>query len=116
MMEPVTWKPGMGLSRARNRNVAPTRGRGTQGIWDEAIRVEAEQVARSYGVRLADDDSTFAAKVRMVIWSKADYVVDVREDERAKRLPPIRRTRKTKKGLQMTTEQCPEFIGDRSRS
>ena len=68
-------------------------------IRDEAIRAEAERIARSYGVRLADDDSTFAAKVRMVIRSKAEDVVDEREEERAKRfLPPTRRTRKTRKG------------------
>ena len=47
----------------------------------------------------SDDDGTFAAKVRMAIRSKAEDVVDEREEERAKRfLPPTRRTRKTKKG------------------
>ena len=65
----------------------------------EAVRVEAERIARSYGVRLADDDSTFAAKVRMVIQDKAAEVVDKRDEERAKRfLPPAQRARKTKKG------------------
>ena len=75
------------------------RGRKTlKAIRDEAVRVEAERIARSYGVRLADD-STFAAKVRMVIQDKAAEVVDEREEERAKRfLPPVRRARKTKKG------------------
>ena len=74
-------------------------GEALKAIRDEAVRVEAERIARSYGVRLADDDSTFAAKVRMVILSKAEDVVDEREEERAKRfLPPTRRTRKTKKG------------------
>ena len=74
-------------------------GEALKAIRDEAVRVEAERIARSYGVRLADDDSTFAAKVRMVIGSKAEDVVDEREEERAKRfLPPTRRTRKTKKG------------------
>ena len=74
-------------------------GEALKAIRDEAVRVEAERIARSYGVRLADDDSTFAAKVRMVILSNAEDVVDEREEERAKRfLPPTRRTRKTKKG------------------
>ena len=36
----------------------------SKAIRDEAIRVEAERIARGYGVRLADDDSTFAAKVK----------------------------------------------------
>ena len=64
-------------------------GEALKAIRDEAVRVEAERIARSYGVRLADDDSTFAAKVRMVILSKAEDVVDEREEERAKRfLPP----------------------------
>ena len=68
-------------------------------IRDEVIQVEAEQIARSCGVRFADGDSTFAAKVRMVTWSKAEDVVDEREEKRAKRfLPPTRRNRKTKKG------------------
>ena len=74
-------------------------GEALKAIRDEAIRVEAERIARSYGVCLADDDSTFAAEVRMVIRGKAEDVVDEREEERAKRfLPPTRRTRKTKKG------------------
>ena len=76
------------------------RGRKTlKAIRDEAVRVEAERIARSYGARLADDDSTFAAKVRMVTQDKAAEVVDEREEERAKRfLPPVWRARKTKKG------------------
>ena len=74
-------------------------GEALKAIRDEAVRVEAERFERGYGVRLADDDSTYAAKVRMVILSKAEDVVDEREEERAKRfLPPTRRTRKTKKG------------------
>ena len=66
-------------------------GEALKAMRDEAVRVEAERIARSYGVRLADDDSTFAAKVRMVIQDQA-------AEERAKRfLPPVRRARKTKK-------------------
>ena len=73
-------------------------GEALKAMRDEAVRVEAERIARSYGVRLADDDSTFAAKVRMVIQDQAAEVVDEREEERAKRfLPPVRRARKTKK-------------------
>ena len=57
----------------------PHRGReALKAIWDEAIRGEAEKTALSYGVQHADDDSTIAAKVRMVIQSKAEDVVDER--------------------------------------
>ena len=78
-------------------------------IGDEAIQVEAEQIARSYGVRLADDDST---KVRMVIRSKAEDVVDEREEERSKRfLPPIRRTRKTKRAPECRLSRAPSSSG-----
>ena len=83
-----------GPPRTRNRNVAGA----LKAIRDEAIRVQAEQIARSHGVRLAaDDDSTFAAKVGMVIRSKAEDVVDEREEGAKRCLPPTRRTRKTKK-------------------
>ena len=89
------------------RHVEAKRDRGEQetGMWcqrggealkairDEAIRVQTERIARSYRVRLADDDSIFAAK--------RQDVVDSREEERAKRsLAPTRRTlQDQKKGL-----------------
>ena len=87
---------------ARHVEVERDRQEQETAMWRQRGREALETIrdARSYGVRLADDDSTFAAKVRMVIGSKAEDVVDEREEERAKRfLPPIRRTRKTKKGL-----------------
>ena len=81
----------------REQETAMWRQRGREAlkaIREEALRVQAERIARRYGVRLADDDSKFAAKVPMVIRSKAE---DVGGANRF--LPPTRRTRKTKKGL-----------------
>ena len=83
-------------------------------IRDESVRVEAERIARSYGVRLADDDSTFAAKVRMVIWGKAKDVVDEREEERASDFcHPHGGLARPKRALRMSTEQSNELIGER---
>ena len=82
------WKPRGTAESKKPQCGANEEERHSKAIRDEAIRVEAERIARSYGVRLADDDSTFAAKVRMVIRSKAEDVVDEREEERAKRSDP----------------------------
>ena len=38
---------------------------------DEAVRVEAARIARGYGVRLAEEDGTLAAKVRTFILDQA---------------------------------------------
>ena len=81
MMEPVTWKPKGTAESKKPQCGANEEESPLKAIRDEAIRVEAERMARSCGVRLADDDSTFAATVRMVI---AEDVVDEREEERAK--------------------------------
>ena len=61
------------------------------------MRVEAARIARGYGVRLAEEDGTLAAKVRTFILDQAANCVDPRE---AARFPAssARRTRKSKKG------------------
>ena len=66
-------------------------------IRDEAVRVEAARIARSFGARLAEEDGTLAAKVRTFILDQAADSVDHRETARFP-ASSARRTRKSEKG------------------
>ena len=85
---------------ARHVEAETDRGEQETAMWRQrgGEALKAIRDARSCGVRLANDDSTFAVKVRMVIGSKAEDVVDEREEERAKRFLPHGGLAKTKKG------------------
>ena len=73
-------------------------------IRGEVLRVEAARIARGYGVRLAEEDDTLAAKVKTFILDQAADRVDQREAERFP-ASSARRTRKSWRVWNCSTER-----------
>ena len=89
---------GCGMTRSGPPSGGPRTQETPKAIGDEARGVEAARMTRGCGVRLAEEDSTLAAKVKALILDQAADSVDQREAARFP-APFARGIRKSKKGF-----------------